>query len=197
MTNNKTALNILKTMTSEGSKKGLDNVSLSILATKLSIAKSTIFSHFKSKNDIIDEMYKYGKKLSSKNKVTFSFEGESKDVLIKVVDHWHSIYSNKTLFDFYRIVEMQKFIDPRAKEISLAIDSMIVSQTRVVLEVLNETDRLNISELDLAIESFASTFIKYLKNELFLENGDLIWEEERYVARFVKQYEKTPQTEVS
>jgi len=190
MTNNKTALNILKTLISEGSKRGLDNVSLSTIAEKLNIAKSTIFSHFKNKEDIIDNMYKYGQKISSKNKVNFSFDGNSNEVLIKVVDHWHSIYSNKVLFDFYRIVEMQKFIDERAKEISLSIDSMIVSQSRIVLEILNETDRLNIAELDLAIESFASTFIKYLKNELFLENGDLIWEEERFVARFVKQYEK-------
>jgi AcrR family transcriptional regulator len=188
MNNNKTALNILKTVISEGSIKGLDNVSLSTIAKKLNIAKSSIFSHYKNKEKIIDEMYIYGQKLSNKNKVTFSFDGDSYDVLIKVVDHWHSIYSNKTLFDFYRIVEMQKFIDNRAKEISIAIDAMIISQTRIVLEVLNETNRLNIEELDLAIESFASTFIKYLKNELFLENGDLIWEEERYVARFVKLY---------
>ncbi|MCY1152065.1 MAG: TetR/AcrR family transcriptional regulator [Sphaerochaetaceae bacterium] len=188
MNNNKTALNILKTMIREGSIYGLDNVSLSTIAKKLNIAKSSIFSHYKNKEKIIDEMYIYGQKLSSKNRVTFSFDGDSYDVLIKVVDHWHSIYSNKTLFDFYRIVEMQKFIDNRAKEISIAIDAMIISQTRIVLEVLNETNRLNIEELDLAIESFASTFIKYLKNELFLENGDLIWEEERYVARFVKLY---------
>lgn len=188
MNNNKTALNILKTIIREGSIYGLDNVSLSTIANKLNIAKSSIFSHYKNKEKLIDEMYIYGQKLSNKNKVTFSFDGDSYDVLIKVVDHWHSIYSNKTLFDFYRIVEMQKFIDDRAKEISIAIDAMIFSQTRIVLEILNETNRLDISELDLAIESFASTFIKYLKNELFLENGDLIWEEERYVARFVKLY---------
>jgi AcrR family transcriptional regulator len=190
MNNNKTALNILKTIIREGSIYGLDNVSLSTIANKLNLAKSSIFSHYKNKEKLIDEMYIYGQKLSNKNKVTFSFDGDSYDVLIKVVDHWHSIYSNKTLFDFYRIVEMQKFIDDRAKEISIAIDAMIFSQTRIVLEILNETNRLDISELDLAIESFASTFIKYLKNELFLENGDLIWEEERYVKRFVEQYKK-------
>lgn len=186
--NNNTALNILKTVIKQGSKKGLDNVSLSLIATKLDIAKSSLFSHYKNKDEIINEMYIYGKKLSSKNKANFSFKGNSYDVLINVVDHWHSIYRNKTLFDFYRIVEMQKFIDKRAKEISTSVDSMIFSQTRVVLEVLNETNRLDIDELDLAIESFASTFIKYLKNELFLINGNLIWEEERYVSRFVKHY---------
>jgi AcrR family transcriptional regulator len=190
MNKNKTAINLLKALIKEGAKMGLDNVSLSSLATKVDIAKSSIFSHFKNKNDMINEMYVYGKKLSKKNKVTFSFEGDSNEVLIKVVDHWHSIYINRVLFDFYRIVEMQKFTDDRAKEISMAIDAMIISQTRIVLEILNESGRLDIEELDLAIESFASTFIKYLKNELFLENGDLIWEEERYVNRFVKQYQK-------
>lgn len=188
MNNNKTALNLIKTFITEGSIKGLDNVSLSNLATKLNIAKSSIFSHFKNKEELINQMYFYGRKLSAKNKVSFSFEGDSNEVLLSLVDHWHSIYSNKTLFDFYRIVEMQKFIDERAKEISISIDSMITSQTRIVLEILNETNRLEINELDLAIESFASTFIKYLKNELFLENGDLIWEEERYINRFCNQY---------
>ncbi len=189
MNNNKTALNLIKAFITEGSIKGLDNVSLSNLATKLNIAKSSIFSHFKNKEELINQMYLYGRKLSARNKVNFTFDGDSNEVLLSLVDHWHSIYSNKTLFDFYRIVEMQKFIDERAKEISISIDSMIASQTRIVLEVLNETNRLEINELDLAIESFASTFIKYLKNELFLENGDLIWEEERYINRFCKQYE--------
>ncbi|MGD1823058.1 MAG: TetR/AcrR family transcriptional regulator [Pleomorphochaeta sp.] len=188
MKNKNTALSLIKEFINEGAKKGLDNVSLSDLAKKLDIAKSTIFSHYKNKEDLTNQMYLYGKRLSAKNKVNFSFEGNSEEVLLKVVDHWHSIYANRTLFNFYRIVEMQKFIDKRAKDISLSIDFMIISQTRIVLEILNETNRLEIDELDLAIESFSSTFIKYLKNELFLDNGELIWEEERYITRFTKVY---------
>ncbi|MDC7243835.1 MAG: helix-turn-helix domain containing protein [Sphaerochaetaceae bacterium] len=188
MKNKNTALSLIKEFINEGAKKGLDNVSLSDLAKKLDIAKSTIFSHYKNKEDLTNQMYLYGKRLSAKNKVNFSFEGNSEEVLLKAVDHWHSIYANRTLFNFYRIVEMQKFIDKRAKDISLSIDFMIISQTRIVLEILNETNRLVIDELDLAIESFSSTFIKYLKNELFLDNGELIWEEERYITRFTKVY---------
>jgi AcrR family transcriptional regulator len=190
MKTNTTALNLIKTFINEGSKIGLDNVSLSLLAKKINITKSTIFSHFKNKDELINEMYLYGKKLSAKNKVNFSLEGEAEEVLLNVVDHWHSIYSNRTLFNFYRIVEMQKFIDARARAISLSIDAMIISQTQIVLEVLNETNKLIIEELDLAIESFSSTFIKYLKNELFLDNGELIWEEERFITRFVKEYKE-------
>lgn len=188
MKNNKTALNLIKIIIEEGSIKGLDNISLSDLAKKIGIAKSTIFSHYKNKDELINEMYLYGKRLSAKNKVNFSFEGDSEEVLLKLVDHWHSIYSNRYLYNFYRIVEMQKFIDKRSKDISLSIDAMIISQTRIVLEVLNETNRLTINELDLAIESFSSTFIKYLKNELFLDNGELIWEEKRFITRFRKEY---------
>lgn len=188
MKHSNTQNNLIKLIINEGSEKGLDNVSLSDLAKKLKIAKSTIFSHFKNKDALINEMYIYGKKISSKNKVNFSFDDTVEIVLLNLVDHWHSIYSNKILFNFYRIVEMQKYIDNRAKEISISIDAMIISQTQIVLEILNETNKLEINELDLAIESFSSTFIKYLKNELFLENGQLIWEEERYITRFIKEY---------
>lgn len=191
MKNQNTALNLIKIFIDEGSKRGLDNVSLADLAKKLNIAKSTIFSHYKNKDALIDEMYNYGKRLSAKSKVNFSFVGDSEEVLLNAVDHWHGIYANRTLFNFYRIVEMQKFIDKRAKDISISIDAMIISQTRIVLEILNETGRLDIDELDLAIESFSSTFIKYLKNELFLDNGELLWEEERFITRFTKKYSIT------
>ncbi len=40
-------------------KKGLDNVSMSQIASKLRIKKPSLYNHFHSKDEIIEEMYNY------------------------------------------------------------------------------------------------------------------------------------------
>lgn len=170
----------------KASKIGLDNISLSLIAKELGITKSSIFSHFKNKEDLIEQVYKYGKSLTAQKNQRFSFEEDAEIVLTKAVDYWHSIYSEHS--DFNRIIEMQKFIDSRAKEISQSLEAMIYSQSQVIIEILVETGRLDIDELDLAIESFASTITKYLKAELLDARENTQWKEDRFIHRFCSHY---------
>jgi hypothetical protein len=83
---------------------------------------------------------------------------------------------------------MQKYIDTRAMNISQSLEAMISSQSQIVIEQLNETNRLNINELDFAIESFSTTIIKYIQREMLGDNDDFWWQEERFINRFYNQY---------
>jgi AcrR family transcriptional regulator len=134
-----------------------------MLAKELGISKSTIFSHYKNKDELVDCMYKKGKSITAELGMDFSFKGNAKVVLTRAVDYWHEVYSS--ISDFHRIVEMQKYIDKRAMNVSQSLEAMITSQSQIVIEQLNETNRLNIIELDFAIESFSTTIIKYIQKE--------------------------------
>lgn len=186
MNKNNTAEKLLTTLIKMGSANGLDNISLAMLAKEINISKSTIFSHYKNKEDLVDSMYKKGKSVTARLGMDFSFEGNAKEVLTRVVDYWHEVYSS--ISDFHRIVEMQKYIDKRAMKISLSLEAMISSQSQIVIEQLNETSRLNINELDFAIESFSTTIIKYIQKEMLADNDDFWWQEERFINRFYNQY---------
>lgn len=186
MKTNDTKNKLLTTLIKMGAKKGLDNISLSMLAKELNISKSTIFSHYKNKNELVNCMYIKGRSISSKLGMNFTFEGDSKEILTRAVDYWHKVYSS--ISDFHRIVEMQKYVDNRALEISHSLESMITSQSQIILEQLNETNKLDIEELDYAIESFSTTIIKYIQKELLMEKDDFWWQEERFINRFYNQY---------
>lgn len=186
MNKNDTSEKLLTSLITLGAEKGLDNISLSMLAKDLNISKSTIFSHYKNKDELVDSMYKKGRSITSKLGMDFSFKGNALDVLTRAVDYWHEVYSS--ISDFHRIVEMQKYIDKRAMNISHSLEYMISSQSQIVIEQLNETNRLDIEELDFAIESFSTTITKYIQKEMLDNNDDFWWQEERFINRFYNQY---------
>lgn len=186
MNTNNTAEKLLTTLIKLGSSDGLDNISLSMLAKELGISKSTIFSHYKNKEELVDCMYKKGRSITTGLGMDFSFKGNAQEVLSRAVDYWHEVYSS--ISDFHRIVEMQKYTDERAMKISQSLEAMISSQSQIVIEQLNETNRLNINELDFAIESFSTTIIKYIQKEMLADNEDFWWQEERFINRFYNQY---------
>jgi AcrR family transcriptional regulator len=174
----------------ESSAKGMDKVSFSDLAKKTGKSKSTIFAHFSSKEDLVDKLYAYGKSLTDKDNLKITFSGPARTVIDKAVDYWHRVYAQQPRCFFHRIVEMQKFTDKRALAISKSLDAMVYSQTFVVMEALSDTERLEIDELDLATETFASTILTYLNAELLDDHAeDMAWKEERFITRFCRQYE--------
>lgn len=187
MNKNNTADLLLTSLITLASKQGLDNVSLSTLATSLNISKSTIFSHYKNKDELVNKMYIKGQSLTQNMGMDFSFKGNAKDVLTRAVDYWHEVYSS--ISEFYIIVEMQKYIDKRASSISASLETMIKAQAQIIIEILNDTDRLNIEDIDLAIECFATTITKYIQRELINKDDDSIWwQEERFINRFYSLY---------
>ena len=187
MNKNNTSELLLTSLISLASKKGLDNVSLSTLASSLNISKSTIFSHYKNKEELVDKMYLKGKSLTENMGMDFSFKGSAKDVLTRAVDYWHEVYSS--ISEFYIIVEMQKYIDSRAAKISASLETMIKAQTQIIIEMLNESHRLDIDDIDLAIECFATTITKYIQREMVIGDDDSIWwQEERFINRFYELY---------
>jgi len=170
------------------SVEGINAVSLSDIAKKVGKSKSTIFSHFTNKEEIVDNLYTYGVSLTSKEGLKISLKGSAMQVIRKSVDYWHRIYSEEPRRSFHRIVEMEKYRDSRALTISKSLDAMVYSQTLVILSELSDTRRLDIDELDLASESFAATILSYLGQSLIGDDEDLDWKEDRFINRFCNHY---------
>ena len=106
---------ILASILPLASKEGLRNLSLSKIAENAGIAKSTLYSHFDSKDDMIDQLYLF---LREKAKERMHIEvvdygkivkGKSlEEVLLYVVSSYDSINRDRDMKNFYAIIESEK-----------------------------------------------------------------------------------------
>ena len=115
---------ILSSILPLASKEGLRNLSRSRMAENAGIAKSTLYSHFSSKDEMINDLYLYIRQEAKKRKniglVDYGeiVKGKSlKDVLTFVVDSYNSIIRDKDMKDFYAIIDNEKSISKVAASI--------------------------------------------------------------------------------
>lgn len=171
-----------------GSRKGIDNVSIAMLAKENDISKATVFHHFASREEIVSSLFAYCRKLAYAQQITISFAGKASDVLFRAMDHWHDIYTTEPLSWFYSIIEAEKLIHSEASSIASTLSEMFDAQSRVLIEELSETGRLVVEDLDLAIEMFSATVQNLLSKILIGKEADLSWREERFITSFCTLY---------
>ena len=106
---------ILASILPLASKEGLRNLSLSIIAENAGIAKSTLYSHFDSKDDMIDQLYLFLRE-KAKERMHIGVvdygkivKGKSlEEVLLYVVSSYDSINRDRDMKNFYAIIESEK-----------------------------------------------------------------------------------------
>jgi AcrR family transcriptional regulator len=177
-----------------GAEKGLDNVSLSDLARENRITKASIFHHFSGREELVDRMFAYCSELAYGQQVTISFEGSAEEVLMRAMEHWHTVYTTEPLSWFYRIVESEKLTHAKAGAISRTLEEMFDGQSRVLLETLSETGRLDIEEPDLAVLLFSATVRRFLSRTMIGDDPDIPWQEGRFVSKFCRLFGNSPVT---
>lgn len=171
-----------------GSKMGIDNVSTSMLAKENGISKASVFHHFSSRDDMVSSLFAYCRKLAYSQQITISFTGKASDVLFRAMDHWHDVYTTEPLCWFYSIIEAEKLIHAEASSIARTLSQMFDAQSRVLIEELAETGRLEVEDLDLAIEMFSAMVQNLLTKTLIGKETDLPWREERFINSFCTLY---------
>ena len=78
----KTKNEILSTILPLASKEGLRNLSLSQIAKNAGIAKSTLYSHFSSKDEMIDQLYLFIGKQAKERKSSHFF------IIVSIAEVW-------------------------------------------------------------------------------------------------------------
>ncbi len=104
--------------------------------------------------------------------------------------HWHQLYEDEVMRSFYRIIESEALTHGEAASIKRTLDEMLIGQSSILLESLSNSGRLDIEDLDLAIQSFSSVVQRFLYRILLDDDPDIEWEEERFINRFCSLYSK-------
>jgi len=141
------------------SEHGLGNVSLSMIAEKVGIRKATIFSHYKSKGDIIQSLYErlreraQNKSMASMDYDKFLNGKNAEQALMAVVDNYIKMNAQKDISEFYKFIYSEMAINPSAAMIMLIETETMLRQTRALFAAMQRNGLLSFEERDLDLAS--------------------------------------------
>ena len=134
---------ILSSILPLASRKGLRNLSLSEIAENAGIKKSSLYSHFSSKEDIIDSLYLFLRKKANSNRdigqVDYGMMVEGKTMrkaLEDAVSAYRAIIDDEEMNAFYRIVSSEKAFSPIASRIIVEETRTMVGATKNLFYVM-------------------------------------------------------------
>jgi AcrR family transcriptional regulator len=182
-------------------QKGFDATSMREIAEAVGIKKASLYSHYKSKNEIMDNIFEYFKKELIKMRPP---EAQNLDKIDKVTPEIFRQRANLTLYIFknpvmekiFRIISSEQFRDKRARMIVLeCLIHEPYSFSRTVLEIMVKKGIINEIDPDIKAMEFQYSIYTLFMEYLLLKSdnsdtgkiGEMI---EKHLDYFVKSLEK-------
>ncbi|MCZ3367005.1 MULTISPECIES: TetR/AcrR family transcriptional regulator [Methanobacterium] len=182
-------------------QKGFDATSMREIAEAVGIKKASLYSHYKSKNEIMDNIFEYFKKELIKMRPP---EAQNLDKIDKVTPEIFRQRANLTLYIFknpvmekiFRIISSEQYKDKRARMIVLeCLIHEPYSFSRAVLEIMVKKGIINKIDPDIKAMEFQYTIFTLFMEYLLLKSdnsntgkiGEMI---EKHLDYFVKSLEK-------
>jgi len=170
----KTRERILHCLLELAAEKGLGNVSLSMVAEKVGIRKATLFSHFESKDDMIQSLYTYlreqarNEQMASVDYDKFVQGKSAGQVLMAVVIGYQTMNSQKDMSAFYKFIYSERSINAAAANIMLTETETMLKQTKNLFEAMKKNSLLSFrgKDIDLASTMFCLTIHELMDIEL-------------------------------
>ena len=147
------------------SSRGLRSLSLSDIAKECGISKSTLYSHFESKEDLIERLYLFLREKAKERNIippvdyNALFRGKTlKEILRTVTSSYSSMVHDKDLNAFYRVVLSEKSFSPIAAAIYTEETNTMLLATRNLFYALSSKGWAHFSDVDNEAMVFAFTF---------------------------------------
>ena len=145
-------------------EKGLGRISMSQIAAKVNLKKSSLYSHFESKEQIIESMYEYFRnkaKVQTGNTETDYgklVEGRSfKEVLMFAVNSYRQMNRDSDMDKFYRLIESERIYNPSAAMIMVEETNKMIAATKSLFYAMAAKGITSFENPDAAAISFAMT----------------------------------------
>jgi len=183
------------------SNKGLGGVSMSMIAESIGIKKPSLYNHFKSKADLINQMYTYLREQAIKkthtqpNSLEEIFNNLSAcEVMQKLVNNYIVMNSEKNMQMFYKVIYAERTISSEAAKIMVAETEKMINATKQVFKVLQDKKLLMFNDIEISAISFALTvhgLIDYEADKSFSNTGEIKRDLSlinNYIFNFCKQH---------
>lgn len=144
-------------------ESGLSNVSMAQIAEKIGIRKPSLYNHFKSKDEIIAEMYRYFRD-KSKEALSIAVDyGElvkgktMEEALSEAVSNYIKMNSGENMLLFYKVMYSERAFNPDAAKIIADETRRMIIATKNLFYALQAHGKIRIEGVDMAAVSFAMT----------------------------------------
>lgn len=159
------------------SKNGLASVSMSQIAKETGIKKASLYNHFSSKDEIIEEMYNFLRENSKKQNNIKNIDYDNilennsmKEILMNAVEAYRKLNSDSNMNMFYRIIMSERSINCKATDIMIYETKRMIEETKKLFNLLQEKNIAKFDNLETSAITFAMAVHSILDYEFDLLN---------------------------
>ena len=146
------------------SANGMKGVSMAQIADKVGIKAPSLYNHFKSKDEIIHEMYRFLREQAQKNnrQAPADYAGLFKEksleeVLTDSVSAYMGMLSNKNMLQFFKVLYSERSTNPTAAKIMVEETERMLAGTRDLFYALAVHGQINSKDADMAAMTYSLT----------------------------------------
>lgn len=179
-------------------EKGLGSISMQQIADRVNLKKSSLYSHFKSKDEIIDGMYLYfrdkAKEQTGNRDVDYGklVEGRTLyEILSGVVSSYRTMNSTSDMNKFYRLIMAERTINPVAAQVMVEETNKMVAATKNLFYAISAKGISHFDNPDAAAIIFAMSVHSILDFEFDCINvgtSDAEGVMEKFITEFCSIY---------
>ena len=181
-----TRQDILDALLTLGETNGLENVSLSDIADEVGIRKASIYSHFESQQQIVEEATEYCRDVLRGKNFNVDFKAkDAKSLLVSLFDSIIKTFAEKPISSFFSIVQQLFLYDPFFSDENRAITSMVTARIRIALEFCIQRNWLDIRDTDYASDLVTAAVIRKICDVL---SSEAEWETDRLADGLIELF---------
>ena len=181
-----TRQDILDALLTLGEANGLENVSLSDIADEVGIRKASIYSHFESQQQIIEEAAEYCRRILGSKDFNVDFKAkDARSLLVSLFDSIIKTFAEKPVSSFFSIVQQLFLYDPFFADENRAITSMVTARIRIALEFCVQRNWLDIRDTDYASDLVTAAVMRKISDVL---SSEAEWETDRLADGLIELF---------
>lgn len=188
---------ILKNVLTLASEKGLRSLSMADIAAASGLKKSSLYSHFNSKQDLINELYLYlRKKSSTKTFVDYStfVKGKSlREILLTATISYDEMNRKSDMITFYKVIISEKALSKEASKVIIKETEKMINASKELFKAIEENKVALFDNLESAAITFALLIHSVLDLRLDAEMAESNISDgilEKVIDSFIKAYAK-------
>ena len=166
---------ILRATIELASQYGLKSVTLAQIADRVGIRKPSLYNHFSSKDEIVQEAYRFLREQASGNSAgkdidyaALCKERSLEEILLASFEQYCSFLLDEDLLRLFKVLYAERVTSPVAAQIVVDETEHMILQVRNLFYALAVHGKLRNDDVDMAALSFAMTVHALVDHQLDL-----------------------------
>ncbi|MCR5558489.1 MAG: TetR/AcrR family transcriptional regulator [Butyrivibrio sp.] len=163
-------------------EKGIKAVSMSQIAVKVGIKAPSLYNHFRSKDEIIREMYSFlrGRAQASGTPVSMDFselmDKSLEEIFLDSVSAYMGIVSDKNMLQFFKVLYSERTTNPVAAQIIVEETERMVQYSRNLFYALVVHGKVKNEDIDTAAMTYSLTIHSLIDYRMDMLTAGIIQE---------------------